>query len=178
MQKRQAAVFFDRDGTLMQDADYCDDPAKVKVFEGAADALRHLRSRGLKIVIVTNQSGIGRGYMTEEDYRAVDREFESQLGSGLIDATYFCPHSPGDSCACRKPEPGMLLQAAKEHHIDLTKSYFVGDKDTDIECGKRAGTKTILVQTGYGCSADHDRPDAAVADIKSAAAFILDECAK
>ena len=76
-----AAVFFDRDGTLMRDADYCDDPANVKVFEGAADAIRQLKGQGFKIVVVTNQSGIGRGYMTEEDYRAVAREFESQLGS-------------------------------------------------------------------------------------------------
>ncbi len=170
-----AAVFFDRDGTLMQDADYCDDPANVKVFEGAANAIRQLKGQGFKIVVVTNQSGIGRGYMTEEDYRAVAREFESQLGSHLIDATYFCPHFPEDSCACRKPEPGMLLQAAEEHQIDLTKSYLVGDKNSDIECGQRAGTKTILVQTGYGRSVDQDRPDAVVPDVKSAAALILKE---
>jgi D-glycero-D-manno-heptose 1,7-bisphosphate phosphatase len=174
---RLNAVFFDRDGTLMQDADYCDDPAKVKVFEGAADAIRELKGRGFKIVVVTNQSGIGRGYMIEENYRAVAREFESQLGSDLIDSTYFCPHSPEESCACRKPEPGMLLQAAEEHQIDLTKSYFVGDKDSDIECGKRAGTKTILVRTGYGPSADHDRPDTVVTDVKSAVAFILKDSA-
>jgi D-glycero-D-manno-heptose 1,7-bisphosphate phosphatase len=173
--ERRAAVFFDRDGTLMQDADYCDDPAKVKVFGRAADALRQLKDRGFKIVVVTNQSGIGRGYMTEEDYRAVEREFESQLGGDLIDATYFCPHSPEESCVCRKPEPGMLLKAAEEHQIDLTKSYLVGDKDSDVECGKRAGTKTILVQTGYGPSADHDRPDVAVADVKEAVVYILKE---
>lgn len=178
MQERRAAVFFDRDGTLMQDADYCDDPAKVQVFEGAADALRQLKDRGFKIVVVTNQSGIGRGYMTEDDYRAVEREFESQLGSDVIDATYFCPHSPDMSCECRKPEPGMLLQAAEEQRIDLKKSYFVGDKDSDIECGKRTGTKTILVQTGCGRSADQDRPNAVVPDVKSAAAFILKESAK
>jgi len=162
----------------MHDADYCDDPAKVKVFEGAADAIQQLRSQGFKIVIVTNQSGIGRGYMTEEAYRAVANEFDSQLGRDLIDATYFCPHSPADACACRKPEPGMLRQAAEEHQIDLTKSYLVGDKDSDIDCGKRAGTKTVLVQTGYGPSADHDGPDAVVADIKSATAFILEDSAK
>jgi D-glycero-D-manno-heptose 1,7-bisphosphate phosphatase len=178
LQEGRAAVFFDRDGTLIQDADYCDDPAKVKVFEGTADALRQLKSQDFKIVIVTNQSGIGRGFMTEEDYRAVEREFESQLGSALIDVTYFCPHSPEESCACRKPEPGMLLQAAEEHQIDLRKSYFVGDKDSDMECGQRAGTKTILVQTGYGRSADHARPDAVVAGVKEAAAYILKESAK
>jgi D-glycero-D-manno-heptose 1,7-bisphosphate phosphatase len=173
-----AAVFFDRDGTLMRDADYCDDPAKVEVFEGAADALRQLKGRGFKIVVITNQSGIGRGYMTEDAYRAVEREFESQLGGDVIDATYFCPHSPEMTCDCRKPEPGMLRRAAEEHQLDLTKSYLVGDKDSDIECGKRAGTKTILVETGYGRSADHDRPDVVVTDVKGAAAYILKESAK
>ncbi len=162
----------------MRDADYCDDPAKVEVFQGAADALRQLKDRGFKIVVITNQSGIGRGYMTEDDYRAVEREFESQLGSDLVDATYFCPHSPDESCDCRKPAPGMLRQAAEEHQIDLTKSYFVGDKDSDIECGKRAGTKTILVETGYGGSADHDRPDAVAPDLTAAAAYILKQSVK
>ncbi len=157
----------------MRDADYCDDPAKVEVFPGAGDALRQLKDRGFKIVVITNQSGIGRGYMTEEDYRAVESEFESQLGSDVIEATYFCPHSPDESCDCRKPEPGMLRQAAEEHQIDLTKSYFVGDKDSDIACGKRAGTKTILVETGYGRSADHNLPEAVAADINAAVQIIL-----
>ena len=177
MTERHAAVFFDRDGTLMCDVDYCDDPHKVEILPGAAEALRELKRRGFKILVITNQSGIGRGYMTEEDYRSVAHEFESQLGAGLIDATYFCPHSPGDACTCRKPEPGMLLQAAGDHQIDLTKSYFVGDKDSDIGCGRRAGTKTILVQTGYGPAADHERADAVVADANQAAAFILKETA-
>ena len=162
----------------MRDADYCDDPAKVEVFRGAADALRQLKAQGFKIVIVTNQSGIGRGYMTEDNFRAVEREFESQLGNDIIDATYFCPHSPEESCSCRKPAPGMLRQAAEEHQIDLTKSYFVGDKDSDIECGKRAGAKTILVETGYGRSANHDRPDAVAPDVTTAVALILKESAK
>lgn len=157
----------------MRDVDYCDDPDKVEILPGAAEALRELKRRGFKILVITNQSGIGRGYMTEEDYCSVKHEFESQLGAGLVDATYFCPHSPDDSCACRKPEPGMLRQAAEDHQIELTKSYFVGDKDSDIECGRRAGTKTILVQTGYGASADHEVPDAVVADVNQAAAHIL-----
>jgi D-glycero-D-manno-heptose 1,7-bisphosphate phosphatase len=173
-----SAVFFDRDGTLMRDPDYCDDPAKVEILAGARDALQRLKDQAFKIVIVTNQSGIGRGYMTEKDYRAVEQELESQLGSGLVDATYFCPHAPDASCACRKPEPGMLQQAAEEHSIDLTRSWFVGDKNSDIECGRRAGTRTILVETGYGRSADHNRPDAVVSDVKAAAAYILKECSK
>jgi D-glycero-D-manno-heptose 1,7-bisphosphate phosphatase len=174
----QAAVFFDRDGTLMRDVDYCADPAKVEVFAGASEALRRLKAHGFKIVVITNQSGIGRGYLTTEDFRAVERELESQLGAGIIDATYFCPHLPADECFCRKPETGLIRAAATEHGIDLTKSYFVGDKDSDIECGLRAGTKTILVQTGYGRSADQARPDAVAADVPAAVEAILERSAK
>jgi D-glycero-D-manno-heptose 1,7-bisphosphate phosphatase len=177
LQKKRPAVFFDRDGTLMRDVDYCDDPSKVEVLPGVIEALRQLKAAGFRIIVITNQSGIGRGYLTEEDYRAVEREFESRLGEGLVDATYFCPHAPGDGCICRKPQPGMLQQAAREHEIDLAKSYFVGDKDSDIECGERAGTRTVLVQTGYGDSADHDRPDAVVRDVTNATEFILRQTA-
>ena len=104
------AVFFDRDGTLMEDAHYCGDPAMVKVF------------------IVTNQSGIGRGLITEAQYRAVQEEFLRQAGRDLIDASYYCPDAPGVPSTCRKPEPGMVLQASAAHHVDLAASYFVGDK--------------------------------------------------
>ena len=168
------AVFIDRDGTLMRDVDYCGDPKDVEVFEGAAEALSQLKTRGYKIIIITNQSGIGRGYFDEAAYREVEKEMARQLGAGLIDATYFCPHAPGQSCACRKPAPGMVLQAAHDHALDLGRSYFVGDKDSDMECGRRAGTKTILVSTGYGKSANQDAADGVVPDLAGAAGFVLD----
>ncbi len=167
------AVFIDRDGTLMRDVDYCGNPADVEVFEGAGEALRQLKKRGYKIVVITNQSGIGRGYYDERSYRAVAAEVDRQLGPGVIDATYFCPHAPNQPCDCRKPAPGMVRQAAQDHQIDLGRSYFMGDKDSDIECGRRAGTKTILVETGYGQSADHQAADAVVPDIPAAVHFIL-----
>jgi D-glycero-D-manno-heptose 1,7-bisphosphate phosphatase len=158
------AVFFDRDGTLMEEAEYCADPARVRVFPGVPDALRRLKDAGFGIFVVTNQSGIGRGYFTEEQYTAVQREFLRQAGESAIDGTYYCPDAPGVESRCRKPEPGMLLQAAAEHGIDLAASYMVGDKAADIECGRRAGTRTILVLTGYGaaqkCAADFTSADA------------------
>ena len=103
------AVFLDRDGTLMDDVDYCGDPGKVKVFPQAAPALRRLKENGYKLVIVTNQSGIGRGYFSEEDYRLVQAEFLRQLGDGLIDASYYSPDLPTSNSIRRKPGPGMVF---------------------------------------------------------------------
>ena len=158
------AVFFDRDGTLMEDAHYCGDPAMVKVFPGVPEGLRRLKQAGFGVFIVTNQSGIGRGLITEAQYRAVQEEFLRQAGRDLIDASYYCPDAPGVPSTCRKPEPGMVLQASAAHHVDLAASYFVGDKSADIECGRRAGTRTVLVLTGYGreqrCEADFTCQDA------------------
>jgi D-glycero-D-manno-heptose 1,7-bisphosphate phosphatase len=161
------AVFFDRDGTLMHEAHYAKDPAQVRVYPGVAGALRHLRAAGYLIIVISNQSGIGRGLLTLDDYHAVQAEFLRQIGPGLIDATYFCPHAPDVACDCRKPQPAMVLQASREHSLDLAASWFVGDREADIECGRRAGTRTILVHTGYGatqtCMADHICPDAVAA---------------
>jgi D-glycero-D-manno-heptose 1,7-bisphosphate phosphatase len=158
------AVFFDRDGTLMEEAHYCADPALVKVFPGVPDALRRLKDAGFAVFIITNQSGIGRGLITEAQYRAVQEEFLRQAGRGSVDASYYCPDAPGVPSNCRKPDPGMVLAAAAVHHIDLAASYFVGDKSADIECGRRAGMRTVLVLTGYGpeqnCAADFTCRDA------------------
>jgi D-glycero-D-manno-heptose 1,7-bisphosphate phosphatase len=157
------AVFFDRDGTLMEEVHYCSDPALVRVYPGAGDALRKLKAAGFRTFLITNQAGIGRGLFTEAQYRAVDREFLRQLGPDLIDASYFCPDVPGAPSTRRKPEPGMVLEAAAQFGIDLENSFFVGDKTADIECGRRAGTRTILVLTGYGateqCRADFTARD-------------------
>ena len=148
------AVFFDRDGTLMEEVHYCADPALVKVYPGVSEALAKLKAAGFHIFVVTNQSGIGRGLMTVDQYRAVQAEFLRQIGPGLVDASYFCPDPPGVPSTRRKPEPGMLLEAAAEYAIDLPHSWTVGDKAIDVECGRRAGTRTILVATGYGADQD------------------------
>ena len=168
------AVFFDRDGTLMEDAHYCADPALVRVFPGVPEALQRLRSAGFAIFVVTNQSGIGRGLLTEAQYHAVAAEFLRQAGPGLIDASYFCPDAPGVPSDCRKPETGMVMRAAVEFAVDLAASYFVGDKAADVECGRRAGIRSILVLTGYGASQDC-APDLTCADAVEAAERILNE---
>ncbi len=157
------AVFFDRDGTLMDEVEYCSDPAKVKLIPRVPEALDELKRAGFLTVIVSNQAGIGRGLFTEAQYTAVQEELLRQIGAHRIDASYFCPDAPGAPSLRRKPQPGMVLEAAAEFGIDLAASFLVGDKAIDIECGRRAGTRTILVRTGYGAalerSADFKRPD-------------------
>ncbi len=167
------AVFLDRDGTLMVDVDYCGDPAKVEVFPNAGEALRQLKRAGYKLIVVTNQSGIGRGYFSESDYRAVEGEFLRQLGNGLIDATYYCANLPEANSSRRKPAPGMIFEAQRDHHLDLARSYFIGDKTSDIECGRNAGVRTVLVQTGYGAHEINCRPDWIGRDLAHAAEIIL-----
>jgi len=166
------AVFFDRDGTLMEEAHYCADPALVRVFPGTAAALRQLNECGFLCVIITNQSGIGRGMFTVAQYEAVHAELLRQLGEGCIAATYMCPDL---SSPRRKPETGMVMEAVRDLGIDLSKSWFVGDKPADIECGARAGMRTILVETGYGGQYDGEsKPDFFAKDVGAAAALILE----
>jgi D-glycero-D-manno-heptose 1,7-bisphosphate phosphatase len=167
------AVFLDRDGTVMRDVDYCGDPAQVEVFPGATDALRRLKASGYKLIILTNQSGIARGYFSDEDYSAVEREFLRQLGGELIDATYYCPDLPGTNSPRRKPAPGMIFEAQRDHRLDLARSYVVGDKRSDIACGCNAGVRTILVQTGYGAHENDCAPDWIARDLAQAATIIL-----
>jgi len=156
------ALFIDRDGTLMEEVDHCCDPALVKAYPGAAEELTRARALGWATIIITNQSGIGRGYFTVEQFEAVQRELLRQLGD-VIDASYMAPDHPNNPTPRRKPAPGMLLEAAADHGLDLSRSWMIGDKAIDIECGKNAGTRTILVETGYGkktavCAPDHRTP--------------------
>lgn len=156
------ALFLDRDGTLMEEVDHCRDPALVKTYPGASEELTRAKALGWTTIIVTNQSGIGRGYFTEEEFRAVQSELLRQLGD-VIDASYMAPDHPDTPSPRRKPAPGMILEATAEHGIDLSRSWMIGDKSIDIECGRNAGVRTILVETGYGrktaeCSPDHHAP--------------------
>src|SRR5213596_1509520 len=170
---RTPAVFVDRDGTITQDVAYCSDPQEVKIFPGVSEALRRLKSNGFKLIIITNQSGIGRGFFTVEQYRAVEAEVLRQLGDGLIAATYFCPDVPGQHSSCRKPAPGMILQAKREHGIDLSRSFFIGDKEVDVECGRNAGVRTIRVQTGFQRDITSSKADWIAEDFPAAAEIIL-----
>jgi histidinol-phosphate phosphatase family protein len=168
------AVFFDRDGTLMEEVEYCDDPAKVRVYPGVPEALRKIKEAGFRTFIITNQSGIGRGWITEAQYLAVQDELMRQLGEEAIDAVYFCPDPPGTPSSRRKPEPGMVREAAAAYDIDLARSFFIGDKSDDIECGRRAGVRTILVLTGYGAQ-QRCQPDFTVQDVTQAAPLVLED---
>ena len=161
---RWPAVFLDRDGTLMRDVNYCGRPQDVHVFADAPEALKRLKAAGYKLIVITNQSGIGRGYFTEEAYREVERELERQLGTGFLDATYFCADHPDNASPRRKPQPGMIHEAEREHGLDLARSFFIGDKAIDAECGRNAGTRTILLNSG-GDADWHARNLAEAADI-------------
>jgi D-glycero-D-manno-heptose 1,7-bisphosphate phosphatase len=168
-----AAVFVDRDGTIIEDRDYCSDPNDVKIFPGAPEALRRLKSNGFKLIIITNQSGIGRGLFTLEQYRAVEAEVLRQLGDGLIDASYFCPDAPDQHCNCRKPATGMIFAAAREHQLDLSRSFLIGDKETDVECGHNAGVRAIRVKTGPRRDTGGSNADWITEDLSAATQIIL-----
>jgi histidinol-phosphate phosphatase family protein len=143
------AVFIDRDGTIVVDKDYLADPAEMEIYDFSAEALQTLQASGYLIIIVTNQSGVGRGLLTEDDVRSVHAVLQHELPV-KIDAFYYCPHKPDDGCRCRKPSLGMIEQAAAEFPIDIANSWMIGDKKLDIETGFNAGMSTALVLTGYG----------------------------
>src|SRR4029077_14105715 len=167
------AVFLDRDGTIMRDADYCSDPKQAHVFSSVPEALRRWKGNGFKLLIITTQSGIGRGFFTTAQYRAVEAEVLHQLSPNLIDASYFCPDTPGQPSECRKPAPGMVLQAAREHDVDLARSFFIGDKEIDVECAHNAGVRAIRVRTGFDSTTDGSRADWVADDLAAAAEIIL-----
>lgn len=150
------AVFLDRDGTIIREVGYLSEPSGIELLPGSVEALKRLKAAGFILVVVTNQSGIARGYYGEKELAAIHVTLDKMLkGQGAsIDAYYYCPHHPehGDvrDCPCRKPRTGMAAQAAREHGIDLAGSYFVGDKASDVEMGKNAGGRSILVLTGFG----------------------------
>ncbi|MBN2437008.1 MAG: HAD family hydrolase [Deltaproteobacteria bacterium] len=156
---RRAAVFLDRDGTINEEVGYIDRMEKLQLIPGAAEAIRLINQSGMKTVVITNQSGIARGFFDEEFVEKTHAYLRDILRAegALIDAFYFCPHHPKEGraeylkiCDCRKPAPGMLLRAAKELRIDPNHSYMVGDTLWDIEAGVRAGTRGVLVRTGCG----------------------------
>lgn len=145
-------VLLDRDGTIIKDQHYLSDPAGVELLPGAVSGMRRMRELGWGLVIVTNQSGIGRGYYTEQDYQAVTARLRALLqDEGVsVDGVYHCPHAPDIVCACRKPLTGMAQQAAKDLGFRLADCVVAGDKPADIELGKALGGKSVLVRTGYG----------------------------
>ena len=149
---KQIAVFLDRDGTVNEEMGYINHLSRFVLLPGTAAAVRRLNEAGLKVVVVTNQSGAARGYFPlslVEEVHAYLRDLLAQEGAHL-DAIYTCLHGPQDGCGCRKPQPGLILQAAAELNLDLGSSYLVGDRYKDLQTGAKAGVKGILVLTGYG----------------------------
>ncbi len=153
------AVFLDRDGTLNVDVGYPDSLEKIRLIPGAVEAVKLFNRLGYKVFVVSNQSGIARGFFDEARVREIHRGMQKMFArqGARIDAFYFCPHHPdiGEppyrrQCDCRKPEPGMFLQAAEAHDIDLSRSVMIGDKAADVEAGKRLGMISVLVLTGAG----------------------------
>jgi len=148
--QRQPAVFVDRDGTLNEHVEYLHQPEKFKLIPGALEALKLLKDAGFRIVVITNQPGIGMGYFTREEFFKINRLFLNaahKLGL-MIDKVYFCPHSVAENCPCRKPKTALIDRAVKELNIDLSQSYMVGDTTLDLMLGQNAGCRTILVQSG------------------------------
>lgn len=165
---KKPAIFFDRDGTLMRNVDYPKRVEDVDVFAGTREVLERTRAAGFLNVVITNQSGFARGLMTLADYEAVQSELLSVLGPHNIHGVYMCP----DFGPRRKPSPEMVLEAARDLGIDLKRSFFVGDKTCDVECGQRAGTRTIFVQTGIPFDGKC-QPDFMAKDLAAAADYIL-----
>jgi D-glycero-D-manno-heptose 1,7-bisphosphate phosphatase len=164
----RSGVFLDRDGTIIRDADYVKDPADVELLPGVARAIARLNARGVPVIVVTNQSGIARGLLTQADYDAVRRRLDELLAAdgARIDATYVCPHHPdyGGACDCRKPGTLLYRQAAAAHAIDLAHSTFVGDRWRDVAPGVELGGRGILV-AGPTTPADERRRAAADAEV-------------
>ncbi|MGC1480179.1 MAG: HAD family hydrolase [Chthoniobacterales bacterium] len=172
MSEKTPVVFFDRDGTLMEEVHYCNDPADVRVIAGAAEGLRALREAGWARVIITNQSGIPRGRISLVQYEAVHDELVRQLG-GEIDGTYFSPDLPDSGSRRRKPGIGMVEEAVRDLGLDRKRAYFVGDKAVDVECGHAAGMPSILVRTGQGRNVEAGGADYVAADVGEAIEWIL-----
>ena len=175
------AAFLDRDGTLNIERHYLRDPEALELFPGTGAALRRLMESEFALFIVTNQSGIGRGYYTEADMHAVNERLAQILAKDGVrfEKIYFAPEAPEEESPGRKPSPKFLQEAESEFGVDLAQSYMVGDKLLDLQCGWNAGVKkSILVRTGYGAELEHDEPQAVakaaiVNDLPAAVDWIL-----
>jgi D-glycero-D-manno-heptose 1,7-bisphosphate phosphatase len=190
--KKNIAVFLDRDGTINEEVGYLDSLDKLKVIPSAYEAIRLINLNGMKALVITNQAGVAKGVFTEEFVNLTNERLQADLlrMGAKIDKFYYCPHHPTEGleiyrqeCTCRKPAPGMLLTAAQELNIDLTRSYLIGDRFRDMEAGKKVGVRGILVKTGFGKGLLQDdgpdeatpegKPDFIAEDILKAVQWIL-----
>jgi len=183
MSGSSVAIFLDRDGTINEDVNFLSKPEQLILIDGSAEAIKEANELGLKVIVFTNQSGIARGYFTEDDLHKVHKRLDELLAQkgAKIDAYYYCPHHPVEGngeykveCECRKPKDGMLQRASREQNIDLKKSFVIGDRCVDVQAGKTAGATTILVLTGYGrdeykkCKDENFEPDFVADNLKEA----------
>jgi len=171
------AVFLDRDGTITHEGDWGAKAAEPRLIPGAEEALRRLQEAGFLLFVITNQSGVARGYYSEDDVRAYHRRMEEVFGAAGVrfEGIAYCPHMPDAGCACRKPGTRFLADAAARYGIDLRRSFVVGDQTTDVEMGARNGCTTILVRTGFagGDGKLDAKPDIIVEGLAEAAERIL-----
>ena len=185
----ESAIFLDRDGTLNVDVGYLDAVERLELIPGAVEAVRMFNRLNKKVIVVSNQSGVARGYFDEDRVREIHAALAQKFAraGAAIDAFYYCPHHPTfgkppylQDCDCRKPRPGMFVKAAREHNIDLTRSFMIGDKYSDVEAGKRLQMTSILVLTGsgkkhvqrYKDDPTRIQPDIIVKDVWEAAQYI------
>ncbi|HYY55847.1 MAG TPA: HAD family hydrolase [Pyrinomonadaceae bacterium] len=156
---KRRAVFMDRDGTISEEVGYVNHPARYRVFPYSAEAVRRLNEAGWLAILVTNQAGVARGYFTEDMIGAVHGALEAELGRGRarLDAIYYCAHHPSVGeppyrldCDCRKPRPGLIRRAAEDFDLDLSQSWMIGDRYSDVELARNAGVRSAFVLSGYG----------------------------
>ena len=180
------AIFLDRDGTINYDSGYIKDPSQIIILSGVVEGIKKLKEEyGFKIIVISNQAGVSKGLMTLDDVEAVNKKVNEILtaGGASIDAFYYCPYHPDndppEKTICRKPSPFMIVQAAAEHKIDLTHSYMIGDKSSDVECGLNANVKSILLEGVFiekEISTLHNlgkKPNFVAANFKQACNFII-----
>lgn len=176
----KSVVLLDRDGTVNVERHYLSEPEDVELLPGAAGGIRRLKGLGFKVVMVTNQSAIGRGYFGWETLEGVHRRLHELLESegAVVDGILVCPHASDDGCECRKPRPGLACEAARRFDVDLKSGFVIGDKPCDIGLGKAIGATTILVRTGHGAETEGclDQPPDYVADDLAEAILIVEGC--
>lgn len=183
--KKNRAVFLDRDGTINEEVGYLSRLEELKIYDNAAEAIRLLKEKGFLAVVITNQSGVARGFFSEDFIIKVHNkmnEYLTERGASL-DALYYCPHHPRygndqyrKECSCRKPQPGLLLKAAEDLNVDLKRSYMIGDMPRDMDIARKVGAKGVMVRTGYGRNVvATSKPHYIAEDLLDAAKWIIQD---
>jgi D,D-heptose 1,7-bisphosphate phosphatase len=191
LKHKQKAIFLDRDGVLNEDEEYIAQPDELILYSYTSAAIKKINASDFLAIVITNQPVVARNLCTEQELRVIHNKLDTELGTDrtFLDGLYYCPHHPHKGfpdenpaykidCPCRKPKPGMLLDAARDFNIDLSASYFIGDHERDIEAGQRAGVTTIGVRTGQGLKGSKLAPDLLFKNVDEAVDFILQSTTK